>query len=90
MLLYDVAEVHFFFCVFQVSCVSFADVVVFMGKVLLDTIIGRCDLEFSDEFEKSFEFADVCVYCGVCLEDQCRCCDECDSSDSNPVLIVGV
>ncbi|KAA6400728.1 MAG: hypothetical protein EZS28_003742 [Streblomastix strix] len=26
MLLYDVAQVHFFFCVFQVSCVSFADV----------------------------------------------------------------
>ncbi|KAA6401303.1 MAG: hypothetical protein EZS28_003163 [Streblomastix strix] len=35
MLLYDFAQVHFFFCVFQVLGVSFADVVVFMGKVLL-------------------------------------------------------
>ncbi|KAA6387856.1 MAG: hypothetical protein EZS28_016616 [Streblomastix strix] len=84
MLLYDVVQVHFFFCVFQVSCVSFADVVVFMEKVLLDTI-SMCDSEFSDEFEKSFEFEEDCVFCDVCLDNQCRCCDECDSSVSNPV-----
>ncbi|KAA6364979.1 MAG: hypothetical protein EZS28_039494 [Streblomastix strix] len=75
MLLYDVAQVHFFFCVFQVSCVSFADVVCLYAEsascyewlklvfqcslCYADTIIGMCDSQFSDEFEKSFEFADV-------------------------------